>query len=415
MKKIIFSVLIVMLLLLTISAASAERVGQAPLDKTLATEATEGEALMMSMSSTSTGLSTVDLTTSLTPEQLVQNLLGSGVTVTDVRYTGVPVAAGTFSGGSGIIGFEEGIILSSGAVSNVVGPNSQDGTTTSNGLSGDADLNGLIPGYTTYDATVLEFDFIPDADLITFNYVFGSEEYNEYVGSSFNDVFGFFLNGVNVASIPGTSTAVSINNVNLGSNPSYYKNNDLGDGGGSINTELDGLTVVLTITAPVNKGEGNTIKLAIADAGDTVLDSDVFIEAETFTSSDFILSPQTATNLVGETHTVVAELKEVTGGVVTPVVGENVNFEVIEGPNTGLTGSAVTDSEGKATWSYSSMDVGTDKIKAYVGEAVNPSLESNVVTKTWITNTSDIPEFPTIALPAMVVLGLAFVFQRRRD
>jgi len=147
----------------------------------------------------------------------------------------------------------------------------------------------LIPGYTTHDATILEFDFIPYSDVISFQYVFTSDEYNEWVNTPFNDVFGFFLNGVNVALLPSTSIAVSINNVNGGnpfgtaaSNPQYYTNNDLSDGGGSVNTEMDGLTVVFSVDAQVNQGEANHIKLAIADAGDSILDSNIFLKAESF-------------------------------------------------------------------------------------------------------------------------------------
>ena len=240
---------------------------------------------------TNGGLVTADLNSGLTPTDLVNILLGEGVTVSNVVYSGANVAAGNFSGGTGIIGFESGIILSSGDIASVVGPNTADGTTTNNGMPGDADLNTLIPGYTTNDAAVLEFDFVSSSDVVTFEYVFGSEEYNEYVYSPYNDVFGFFINGVNAALIPGTTTPVAINNVNGGnpystnpSNPEYYRNNDLDDGGGSINTELDGLTTVLRVTVKVTPGETNHIKLAIADAGDFILDSDVFIKAESFTA-----------------------------------------------------------------------------------------------------------------------------------
>jgi len=236
------------------------------------------------------GLVTADLDTGLTPTDLVNTLIGEGVTVSNVAYSGANVAAGTFSGGTGIIGFESGIILSTGNIASVVGPNTADDTTTNNGMPGDADLDSLIPGYATFDAAVLEFDFVPTSDVVTFEYVFGSEEYNEFVNSPYNNVFGFFINGVNCALIPGTSTPVSINNVNGGnpygtdaSNPEYYRNNDPNDPGPpTINTELDGLTVVLSVTANVNAGETNHIKLAIADAGDYVLDSDVFIKEASF-------------------------------------------------------------------------------------------------------------------------------------
>jgi len=237
------------------------------------------------------GLVTADMNSGLTPSDLVNTLIGGGVTVSNVAYSGANIAAGTISGGTGIIGFDSGIILSTGDIASVVGPNTADDTTTDNGMPGDADLNTLIPGYTTFDAAVLEFDFVPTTDVVTFEYVFGSEEYNEFVNSDYNNVFGFFINGVNCALVPGTSTPVSINNVNGGnpygtgaSNPEYYRNNDLDDGGGTINTGLDGLTVVLSVTANVNAGETNHIKLAIGDAGDAILDSDVFIKKASFIS-----------------------------------------------------------------------------------------------------------------------------------
>jgi len=242
-----------------------------------------------------TGLVTADLDSGVTPDDLVNTLLGPGVTVSGITYSGANCAAGTFSGGTGIIGFEEGIILSSGAIAVVVGPNSETGATIENQTPGDSDLETLIPGYDTHDAAVLEFDFIPTTNLITFEYVFGSEEYNEYSNSPYNDVFGFFLNGINVAFLPGNTTPVSINNVNCGNpmgdptahNSAYFIDNDPVYstpcyGGTLLDTQLDGLTVVLQVIAAVNPGVPNHIKLAVSDAGDTALDSDVFIKAGSF-------------------------------------------------------------------------------------------------------------------------------------
>ena len=101
-------------------------------------------------------------------------------------------------------------------------------------------------------------------------------------------VFGFFLNGQNIALLPDGITPVAINNVNGGnplgsnaSNPAYYINNDLNDGGGAIDIEADGLTVVLGAQAGLVSGV-NHIKLAISDAGDSILDSWVFLEAGSF-------------------------------------------------------------------------------------------------------------------------------------
>ncbi|WP_287184046.1 choice-of-anchor L domain-containing protein [Rhodovulum sp.] len=188
-------------------------------------------------------------------------------------------AAGTFTGfGATGIGIDQGVILSTGNVQNAVGPNNSDGTSTNFGLGGDSDLDALIPGYSTYDATVLTIKFTSDGDTLFFNYVFASEEYNEYVGFEYNDVFGLFLNGTNLAFIPGTTTPVSINNVNNGSNSSFYKDNDPSDTLTPFDIEYDGFTCVFTAQGAILKGVENTISFKIADAGDGSFDSAIFIQ-----------------------------------------------------------------------------------------------------------------------------------------
>ncbi|HKQ48717.1 MAG TPA: choice-of-anchor L domain-containing protein [Phycisphaerae bacterium] len=247
-------------------------------------------------------LTTQNLNFGLTPSDLVTTLLGTGVTVSNVTFTGANIAAGTFAGGTGIVGFESGIILSSGDISFVPGPNTQDDVSGVNAGIGDVDLNGLIPGYTTFDACILEFDFeCTGTQVIQFQYVFTSEEYNEWVNSPFNDVFGFFLNGVNIALVPGSAgTPVSINNVNCnnpfnpptGSFCNLFINNDCSDippgtfpCAGVRDIQMDGLIVILTATGTLIPGV-NHIKLAIADAGDQVLDSNVFIQGQSFTCGE---------------------------------------------------------------------------------------------------------------------------------
>jgi hypothetical protein len=229
-----------------------------------------------------------------TAAQLIQCLLGPGVQVSNVVLNAAPDAAGVFSGGAGVIGVDQGIVLSTGNVNTLVGPNLANDTTTDNLFPGDPQLDALIPGYTTHDAASLEFDFTCDNPTqVSFEFVFGSEEYNEWVTSEFNDVFGFFLNGVNIAVTPATCATpglpVAVNNVNCGNpyappsgvNCGCYRNNALPEGGGLINTELDGLTQVFYATGTIHPGV-NHMKIAIADAGDQVLDSDVMIACQTF-------------------------------------------------------------------------------------------------------------------------------------
>lgn len=233
-------------------------------------------------------LSTTDLNMGLTPTDLVQSLIASGLTISNVSFTGDNSAGAQFMGGvSEGLNVESGVILSSGNVADAAGPNDSENITTSFNLPGDPDLDGLIPGFETFDATVLEFDFVGAGGTISFQYVFGSEEYNEFVGSSFNDVFGFFLDGQNIALIPGTSTPVSINNVNAQQNSQYYNNNSPADLGTPTPflTQADGFTVLLTATADITPGTHH-IKLAVADAGDTALDSWVFLAGESFISGD---------------------------------------------------------------------------------------------------------------------------------
>jgi len=256
-------------------------------------------AIVVATSEAGAQLVTQSLNDGVTAEDLVVALVGAGggASVSNVVFNGSPVAAGIFSGGTGIIGFEGGIVLGTGCISNVVaaaGRNNVEDYSCDHALPGDAELEAIMPD--TFDACVLEFDFECEGlQQISFEYVFASEEYNEYANSDFNDTFAFFLNGVNVALLPGTNITVSINTVNGGNpfgvgaqNPSYFVNNECGSGGlgaypciPSRLTEMDGLTVVLTIDALVNPGV-NHIKLAIADVFDGYFDSNVFIRANSF-------------------------------------------------------------------------------------------------------------------------------------
>jgi hypothetical protein len=238
----------------------------------------------------------VSITTgTLTPQQLVQDSLVTGcVDAFSITYTGNAAGIGYFNaiGTSFDSIMSSGIVLASGPVVDAVGPNNSGSQSTGWGSPGDNDLNSLIT-QTTNDAAVLEFDFIPASDTLEFKYVFGSEEYLEYVNSSFNDVFAFFLSGPNplggsyanenVAIVPGTTVPVSINNVNNASYPQYYINNGTGSTPNNEALEYDGYTIGMYARASVIACQTYHIKLAVADAGDTALDSGVFIEAGSFT------------------------------------------------------------------------------------------------------------------------------------
>ena len=179
----------------------------------------------------------------LSPQGLVQNvLLGSGVTVSNVMYNGSPGAIGQFTANNTTLGITQGIVMTTGTVqatsSGPQGPNNQSNAGMDNNAPGSPLLtNQVLGGTQTFNAAILEFDFIPYADTVRFKYVFGSDEYPEFAppnNSGYNDVFGFFISGPgivgmqNIANLPNGGGIVSINNVNAQTNQQFFTFN--GDG-----------------------------------------------------------------------------------------------------------------------------------------------------------------------------------------
>jgi hypothetical protein len=202
--------------------------------------------------------------------QLANTLAGTGVSISNATLsTASSTAAGTFTGAAAAIGFDNGVLLTTGTVNCAPGPNNQVGCSDSSG-----------------NTTSLKFDFTSDTGNIFFNYVFASEEYNEYVGSNFNDLFELKLNGVNIAILPGNAGVVSINNVNNTHNSAYYRDNAVLH----LDTQYDGLTTMLTSSATGLKGI-NHFEFLIKDQGDDSLDSGVFIQAGTFSSTTKVPEP----------------------------------------------------------------------------------------------------------------------------
>jgi hypothetical protein len=220
-------------------------------------------------------------------------ITGDCASVSNITYTGANGAIGTFSGG-GAFGMDNGIIITTGSVANAAGPNNSGSTTTGNGQGTFPPLDAASPGNLGgYDAAYIQFDFVPVTNTISFNYAFASEEYEEYVGSIFNDVFAFFIDGpgingpynfgpytgmANIALLQDNTTPVAINSVNQSTNSQYYVTNT----NNSINIEYDGMTTVLTATANVVPCQTYHLILAIQDVGDGAWDSAVFLESGSF-------------------------------------------------------------------------------------------------------------------------------------
>ena len=149
-------------------------------------------------------------------------------------------------------------------------------------------------GFITLDAAILEFDFIPYGDSVAFTYVFGSEEYPEYVFSPFIDVMamlisgpnpaGGFYNNQNIALVPNTNVPISVNGINQWTNSQYYVVNeqDSAPPPAGLTVQLDGFTEPLTASANVVCGATYTLKIGIADVSDNQLESAVFLKARSF-------------------------------------------------------------------------------------------------------------------------------------
>jgi hypothetical protein len=236
---------------------------------------------VLSLSAGASGQLTVN--NQLSPSELSTLLEGLNVSIGNVQVNCAPGAMGHFTGESELA-ISEGLVLTTGSALDVAGPVAGMASTL-HGFPGDPDLD-LLTSYPSYDACVLEFDCIPLGDTLLFNFSFGSEEYQEFVNSPFNDVFAIYLSGpgfpvpTNVAALPD-GTPVAINNVNLGMNSTYFHDNEAGSG---VHVRYDGFTTNLTAFAVVSPDDIYHFKVAIADVSDGVLDSGVFLEALSFRS-----------------------------------------------------------------------------------------------------------------------------------
>lgn len=248
----------------------------------------------------------IDPNGGITPAQAVQDILiGVGIQAFNVTYNGsgpnannVTPSVREFNAGASAFPIQSGVLMQT-----------QGAPTVNN----DPDLTALA-GQTVTNGVIIEFDFIPTGDTLSFNYIFASAEYTSFTCSGFNDVFGFFISGpgitgpftnnaVNIATVPGTTVPVAINTVNSGTpsggnaapcnnaDPNWQANsiyfttsyNPIFNATSTV-ANFNGGTVVLAANSSLVCNEVYHIKLAVANALDTALDSGVFLEANSFTS-----------------------------------------------------------------------------------------------------------------------------------
>lgn len=219
-----------------------------------------------------------------TAEEMAENIFGDGVTIVSASYTGDRDSSGIYTNGNaiapGVMPSDAGVMFSTGDLRYFTNSNpwqsNQSTSTTSNssGPNNDADFNAAA-GTNTYDASYMEVEFIPTGDTMTMQIVFTSEEYPEFTDSIYQDFVGVWVNGEFVEISVGDGD-VDPGNLNDGRNFNLFKDNT----GDAYNTEMDGITITLTLTMDVNPGEVNHIKIGIADVSDNQYDSTVIIAAD---------------------------------------------------------------------------------------------------------------------------------------
>ena len=250
---------------------------------------------------------------------LKYHLMGEGVEISYGRFNnqqGVVQSnqIGTFNRNNfSTFPFETGLVMTTGAVSLAAGPNNNTGASSSTGVISYTDQQLSTSGLPTSslnNCAALDFNFLAYADTFCFNYVFGSEEYPNWVCSSYNDIFAFFLTGPdpvtgivttkNVAIIPGSVTAanpngipVTINSVNAGvgssgsastsgcyngTYSSFYINNPPNANG----IQYNGYTTKLAAEGNILACENYSMHLVVCNSGDNSYDSGVFLEEQSF-------------------------------------------------------------------------------------------------------------------------------------
>ena len=258
----------------------------------------------------------VTIDQAFTVEEYVNDvLLGDGVSASNITFIGEPIQLAKMTDESGNFSVSEGLVLSCGDPNRLSDCQPDANPTGLGGGFNDPDLldvaNSVPPligqGFTVasvQDGCVLEFDFEAGGDSISFNYVFGSDEYLGFVNTQYNDIFAFFLSGpgisgpyaapaafpggaINIAQVPDSDPVlpITISSVNDQTNSQYYIDNQNQDG-----ICINGYTTTFTASAAVQCGETYHIKLAIADGSDDYLESIVVLEAGSFTSSGLNLN-----------------------------------------------------------------------------------------------------------------------------
>lgn len=246
--------------------------------------------------------------TAKSPSYLVRNVLlgkNSQLLIENIRYTGHQTSIASFQSPAKTNLLDQGIVLSTGNVYDMRGPNGAMNTGTRTSGISDYDLQSIATG-PVFDAAILEFDLLALKDSVVFYYVFASEEYPEFVSKGVNDVFGFFIREhgdgslfpLNIARIPGTRKSVSIDNLNHRVNEEFFLKSDFIEAKPltyweqnqdellrAQYFEFDGFTKLMKASLKLAPGKKYHLKIAIGDVGDRFYDSAVLLQAKSLSSA----------------------------------------------------------------------------------------------------------------------------------
>lgn len=236
-----------------------------------------------------------------TPQELIENVLINSACIENLVVTNVvggdfnstEKSYGYFDANGSSFPFQRGIVLSTGKLANVGGPNDSLSDDDASNWGGDSDLETILNESNTLNATLIEFNFSAQASQISFNYIFASEEYQENNSSTcqYSDLFGFLIRKesggdyTNIALVPTTQTPVKVTTVHSGVPGECAPINEAYFGGWNSNSapiNFNGQTAVLTATANIIPNEIYHVKLVIADEQNYRYDSAVFLEASSF-------------------------------------------------------------------------------------------------------------------------------------
>lgn len=218
------------------------------------------------------------VSTGTSPSQLAQQVTGNGVDISNASIDCHNNSFGTYSGSGTNLGSQGGIILSTGDAQSAAGINNSGQVSGEMGTAG-SQLITTASGKVNYDACTFSFDVSPKGNTLVLDYIFASEEYEEWVGSAYNDEFGIFISGPGITGeqrislVPGSTSAAAINTINSTSNSQYYTSNT-----GGTSVQFDGFTKKLSAIATVTPCQTYRITIAIADGNDRLWDSGLFLE-----------------------------------------------------------------------------------------------------------------------------------------